>query len=153
MSSTVCQACFLAKAKEEIIEFYDDLSICKSCMNKLGATETEQTTSPSSVTVKLEEPEQTSGEAVNPWEKLEEPEQTSRAVVDPPVTGGSDFAPYVTQEADLLNVFANCKGSLYTSTAYAEFMLHSIYRDWKPGDKSASLMDKRDNILYESSFV
>lgn len=50
MSSTVCQACFLAKAKEEIIEFYDDLSICKSCMNKLGATETEQTTSPSSVT-------------------------------------------------------------------------------------------------------
>ena len=119
---------------------------------------------------KLEEPEQTSGEALNPWEKLEEPEQTSRvvknpsikfeepeqtsrAVVDPPVTGGSDFVPYVTQEADLLNVFANCKGSLYTSTAYAEFMLHSIYRDWKPGDISASLMDKRDNILYESSFV
>ena len=114
---------------------------------------------------KLEEPEQTSGETVNPWEKLEEQEQTSgeavnpwekqtsRVVVDPPVTGGSDFAPYVTQEADLLNVFANCKGSLYTSTAYAEFMLHSIYRDWKPGDKSASLMDKRDNILYESSFV
>ena len=80
MSSTLCQACFLAKAKEEIIEFYDDLSICKSCMNKLGATETEQTTSPSSVTVnpseKLEEPEQTTGEAVNPSEKLEEPEQT-----------------------------------------------------------------------------
>ena len=83
MSSTVCQACFLAKAKEEIIEFYDDLSICKSCMNKLGATETEQTTSPSSVTVKLEESEQTSGEAVNPSEKLEEPEQTLGEAVNP----------------------------------------------------------------------
>ena len=41
-------------------------------MDKLGAAEAEQTTSPSSVTVKLEEPEQTSGEAVNPWEKLED---------------------------------------------------------------------------------
>ena len=83
MSSTVCQACFLAKAKEEMAEFYDNLSVCKSCMDKLGAAETEQTTSPSSVTVKLEEPKQTSGEAVNPSEKLEEPEQTSGEAVNP----------------------------------------------------------------------